>query len=84
MVRLQIEDDVLAHPADSGDTALLQRGGDFCRRRFERLFLLAQPDRFDSVSGDSLGKTAGDGFNFGEFRHSRRSLYYDRHHLMRR
>ncbi len=38
---------------------------DFLRRRLQRFGLLAEPNRFDHVAGDTLVKTAGNGFDFG-------------------
>ena len=58
----------------AGDAALLQRGDDCRRGRFQRLFLLAEPDGFHDISGDALGQAAGDGFDFGKFGHGRKSL----------
>ncbi len=71
---IQIEDDVLAHPADGQDAAVLERSSNLTRGRFQRLLLLSQPDGFDDVSRHSLGEAAGNGFDFGEFRH----VSYDR------
>jgi hypothetical protein len=66
---LQVEDYVLTHSANGGDAALLERRGDFGCGRFQRLFLPAQPDGFNDISGNALGEAAGDGFDFGEFGH---------------
>ena len=49
---------------------MIERGGDFPRRRLQKFRLLAQPDRFDDVSGDTCGKSSGNGFNFREFWHA--------------
>ena len=65
----EVEDDVLAHAPYRGDAAVLERGGDFARRRFQRLALPAQPDGFDHIAGDAPCQSAGDGFYFGEFWH---------------
>ncbi len=73
-ILLEIEDNVFAHSADGGDAALFERRDDFRRGRFQRLFLLAQPDGFDHVSGDAFGEAAGDGFDFGKFGHERRPI----------
>jgi hypothetical protein len=65
----QVEDDMFAHAANSDDTAVFEGRGDCRRGRLQRLFLLAQPDRFNDLSRDPFGKAAGDGFDFGQFRH---------------
>jgi hypothetical protein len=68
--RFQIEHDVLPHTPHCRDAAVLQRGGDFPRRGLQRFRLLAQPDGFDYIPGDTSGQPAGNGFNFGEFGHA--------------
>ena len=52
------------------DAAALKDGGDFLRGRFQWLRLLAQPDGFDHIAGDTLRQAAGDGFHFREFGHA--------------
>src|ERR1039458_2127383 len=67
---LQIEDDVLAAPPNSRYPGPLQYGSDLCRRRFQRLRLLPQPDRLNRVARDVLVEPAGYGFDFRKFGHS--------------
>src|ERR1700678_2204059 len=73
---VEVEHNVLSHAAHGGDAAVLERRGDFRRRRFQRLWFLAEPDRFDDVAGDALVQSAGNGFNFREFGHDR-SVYLE-------
>ena len=66
---VQVEDNVLAHAADGDDTAVFKCLRDRGCGGLQGLFFLAEPDGFDDVSGDAFGEAAGDGFDFGEFRH---------------
>src|SRR6266404_380618 len=66
---IKVEDDVLTHAADGRDAAVFEGRGNCRRGRFQGLFFLAQPDRFDDVSGDSFGEAACNGFDLGEFGH---------------
>jgi hypothetical protein len=69
MILIQVEDDMFAHAADGGDTAMFKDLRDRGCRGLQGLFFLAEPDGFDDVSGDAFGEAAGDGFDFGEFGH---------------
>jgi hypothetical protein len=69
MVSFKIKDDVFAHSSDGGDAAVFEGRGDLGGGRFQRFFLLAEPDGFYDVSCDSFGKAAGYGFDFGKFGH---------------
>src|SRR5271157_4392554 len=67
---LQVEDDVFANPSHMRDVGSLQNCRDFSCWRFQWLWLLAEPDRFDNVARDALVETSGNGFDFGQFGHS--------------
>jgi hypothetical protein len=60
---------MFANAANGQNVAVLEGSGDFRRGRFENFWFLAQPDGFDDIAGDPLGKAAGNGFNFREFGH---------------
>ena len=66
---IEIEDDMLPHAADFCDAGLFEDRSDFCGWRFQWLLLAADPDRFDHVTADTLGQTAGYRFYFREFGH---------------
>src|ERR1700691_5218709 len=69
--QIQIEDDVLADSPHALDPRALQNRSDLLRRRFQRLGLGAEPDRFDDVTRDALVQAAGDGFYLGKFGHKK-------------
>ncbi len=65
MIRFKVKDNVLAHAANGGDASVFEGLGNGRCGRLQRFFLLAEPDRFDHVSGNPLGEAAGNGFDFG-------------------
>src|SRR5260370_1399465 len=66
----EIQYDVLAGTVHAFNAGAFQQGSDGASRRLQRLRLAADPDRFDHVSRDTLGQTAGYGFNFRKFTNS--------------
>jgi len=76
--RFQIEHDVLSYPPHPGNALRFQSGNNLRSRRFQRLGLRSQPDRFDGVSGYPRSQTSRDGFNFRKFGHENQSTVVGR------
>ncbi len=66
----EIDDDGLANAVDAVDAAASKGLDDFVRRRFERLRLVAGPDRADGLAVNAFVDAVGDRFDFGEFGHA--------------
>ena len=71
--RFQVEYDVLSYPAHSCNALGLERRNNLGSRRFQRLRLRSQPDRFDDVSCNPRSQPPRDSFNFRQFRHEKQS-----------
>ena len=73
---VEVNHNVLPRPVHPLDAGPFEQPGNCPRGRLERLWLAANPDRFDHVSGNTLGQPTGDGFNFRKFRHGRAVLSF--------
>jgi hypothetical protein len=65
----KIEDDVLADAVDALDAFASEDFGHLSRRGLEGLLITAEPYGLNALATDALIDAAGNGFNFGEFRH---------------
>src|SRR5580765_4054802 len=72
---LKIKDNVFSHAAHSLHLCAFQGAGDFRGGRLERLWLAAQPDGLNTVTGHALVETVGNCFYFREFRHGIQSSH---------
>jgi hypothetical protein len=71
---LQIKNNVLSHSTHTRNPLGLECGGNLRSRGFQRLAFGAQPNGFNHVSGDTSGKAASNGLDFGQLGHGKNSL----------
>ena len=77
-IAYQLEHDVFSHAAHFGDAGMFQGGRDLGGARLHGLGLRTQPNRLNGVSRNPLVQSAGDGFDFGKFRHKVQSTVESR------